>query len=116
MATKKQEEFNLKARDDRFFRAAYTVLEKYQIRRRPKPEDGFVVFDICGGTDHVCVFDYIREHRLNPCVFVGLTDLYSGFPPRRPPYPVLWLTPEHHGDAPWGKVIELPKEARASGN
>lgn len=69
-----------------------------------------------GGTDHVCVFDYIREHRLNPCVFVGLTDLYSGFPPRRPPYPVLWLTPEHHGDAPWGKVIELPKEARASGN
>ena len=55
MATKKQEEFNLKARDDRFFRAAYTVLEKYQIRRRPKPEDGFVVFDICGGTSDYVV-------------------------------------------------------------
>ena len=55
MATKKQEEFNLKARDDRFFRAAYTVLENYRIRKRPEPEDGFVVFDICGGTSDYVV-------------------------------------------------------------
>ena len=65
-----------------------------------------------GGTDHTCVFDYIREHRLNPGIFVGLTDLYSTFPPRKPPYPVLWLTPECHAAAPWGKVIELPDEVR----
>ena len=64
-----------------------------------------------GGTDHNCVFDYIREHRLNPCLFVGLTDLDSSFPTRRPPYPVLWLTPEDHEAAPWGRVIELPKES-----
>jgi len=64
-----------------------------------------------GGTDHICVFDYIREHRLNPCLFVGLTDLVSIFPPCKPIYPVLWLTPEDHGDAPWGRVIELPKES-----
>ena len=64
-----------------------------------------------GGTDHNCVFDYIREHRLNPCLFVGLTDLDSSFPARKPPYPVLWLTPEDHEAAPWGRVIELPKES-----
>ena len=63
-----------------------------------------------GGTDHNCVFDYIREHRLNPCLFVGLTDLDSSFPSRKPPYPVLWLTPEDHETAPWGRVIELQKE------
>ena len=55
MATKKQEEFNLKARDDRFFRAAYTVLENYRIRKRPQLEDGFVVFDIFGGTSDYVV-------------------------------------------------------------
>ena len=65
-----------------------------------------------GGTDHVCVFDYIREHSLDPRIFVGLTDLYSEFPRRKPPYPVLWLTPEHHADAPWGRVIEIPRVVR----
>ena len=63
-----------------------------------------------GGTDHTCVFKYIQEHHLNPGVFVGLTDLYSVFPERKPSFPVLWLVPEVHGNAPWGKVIELPKE------
>lgn len=55
MSAEKQENFNLKARDDRFFRAAYTVLEHYRIRRRPELEDGFVVFDICGGTSDYVV-------------------------------------------------------------
>ena len=63
-----------------------------------------------GGTDHRCVFDYIREHHLNPTVFAGLTDLASVFPERKPPYPVIWLTPQLHGEAPWGKVIELPEK------
>ena len=60
-----------------------------------------------GGTDHVCVFEYIARHHLNPRIFIGLSDLYSCFPEEKPPYPVLWLTPEIHGDPPWGKVIEL---------
>lgn len=58
-----------------------------------------------GGTDHVCVFDYIAKHHLNPQLFIGLTDLYSNFPKRRPLFPVIWLTPEDHGNPPWGKVI-----------
>ena len=60
-----------------------------------------------GGTDHVCVFEYIAEHHLNPRIFIGMTDLFSRFPDQKPPYPVLWLAPENHGKPPWGKVIEL---------
>ena len=60
-----------------------------------------------GGTDHICVFEYIAEHGLAPTLFVGMSDLYSVFPDRRPPYPVLWLVPDPHGTPPWGKVIEL---------
>lgn len=60
-----------------------------------------------GGTDHHCVFAYIAEHRLRPALFIGLSDLYSSFPEKKPPYPVLWVVPETHGDPPWGKVIPL---------
>ena len=60
-----------------------------------------------GGTDHVCVFRYIEEHKLNPSLFIGLSDLASRFPLKQPPYPVLWIVPELHDDPPWGKVIEL---------
>ncbi len=60
-----------------------------------------------GGTDHRPVFAYFEEHGLTPDVFIGLTDLLSEFPKRRPPYPVLWLTPPDHGDPPWGSVIVL---------
>ena len=52
---KKSDEVNLKARDDRFFRAAYTVLKNYRITRRPELEDGFVVFDVVGGTSDYVV-------------------------------------------------------------
>ena len=64
-------------------------------------------FDGGGGTDHRCVFDHIARHHLAPGLFIGLTDLYSSFPERKPPYPVLWVTPGAHAVPPWGKVIEL---------
>lgn len=60
-----------------------------------------------GGTDHVCVFDYIAEHKLNPRLFIGLSDLDSNFPIKKPPYPVLWIAPKTHATPPWGKVITL---------
>ena len=50
-----EERFSLKARDDRFLRAAESVLRKYTITRRRKLEDGFVVFDVTGGTDDYVV-------------------------------------------------------------
>lgn len=60
-----------------------------------------------GGTDHRPVFDWVATRRLRPDVFVGFTDLFSAFPARPPGYPVLWLTPVSHGEAPFGRVIVL---------
>ena len=60
-----------------------------------------------GGTDHRPVFCWIKEQPWLPDLFVGLTDLHSRFPERKPPYPVLWVVPTAHGMAPWGRVIEL---------
>jgi predicted metal-dependent peptidase len=60
-----------------------------------------------GGTDHRPVFDWIRANRLEPDVFVGLSDLHSRFPDRAPSFPVLWVAPPDHGKAPFGRVIEV---------
>lgn len=58
-----------------------------------------------GGTDHRPVFEAVEELRLVPELFVGLTDLYTELPARRPRYPVIWVVPERHGSAPWGQVV-----------
>ncbi len=60
-----------------------------------------------GGTDHRPVFAWLRERGVRPDLFVGITDLYSRFPERPPGYPVLWLVPRKHADAPWGQVVGL---------
>ena len=59
-----------------------------------------------GGTYHRPVFEWIAQRRLEPELFIGLSDLHSKFPERPPRYPVLWVTPEKHGRAPWGSVVE----------
>jgi predicted metal-dependent peptidase len=58
-----------------------------------------------GGTDHRPVFEWLAG-RPRPGLFVGLTDLWSRFPPGPPDCPVVWVTPARHGKAPWGRVIE----------
>ncbi len=58
-----------------------------------------------GGTDHRPVFQWITTERLQPDLFIGITDLHTTLPDRAPPYPVLWLCPLSHGPAPWGRVI-----------
>jgi len=63
-----------------------------------------------GGTSHEPVFEWLRTHRTTPDLLVGLTDLYSAFPTRKPPYPVLWCAPEQHGDPPpWGRLVVIPE-------
>jgi len=59
-----------------------------------------------GGTSHVPVFDYLREHHVTPTLFVGITDLFSEFPAKKPLFPVLWLVPRNYGHVPFGHVIE----------
>lgn len=65
-----------------------------------------------GGTSHVPAFTYLREHRITPELVIALTDLYSDFPERKPPFPVLWCVPEdHHGEKPpWGQLVEIPED------
>jgi predicted metal-dependent peptidase len=60
-----------------------------------------------GGTNHVPVFEYIARSGRKPDLFIGLTDLESQFPARPPTYPVVWVTPERHGKAPFGAVVEV---------
>jgi len=59
-----------------------------------------------GGTDCFPVFDYIEKENL-PCDnFVYLTDLEMYRFPRRPEYPVLWVT-THSEEAPFGQITSL---------
>jgi len=60
-----------------------------------------------GGTSHIPVFNYMKQQKLVPDLFIGLTDLFSEFPKTRPNFPVLWGTPHDHGKAPWGKILEI---------
>lgn len=60
-----------------------------------------------GGTSHMPVFDHMKQHKLVPDLFIGLTDLFSVFPKTKPNFPVLWVTPKAHGAAPWGRVLEV---------
>ena len=65
MADEAKKAFDLRARDDRFFRAAESVLKTYKITRRKKQEEGFVIFDIIGGTQDYMVKVH-PEWRQNP--------------------------------------------------
>jgi predicted metal-dependent peptidase len=62
-----------------------------------------------GGTDHRPVFEWIARSGRPPDLFVGLTDLRSQFPDCKPPFPVLWVVPEFHREAPFGRVIVVPE-------
>lgn len=62
-----------------------------------------------GGTSHQPVFEWIRTIGIQPDLFIGLTDLHSAFPDRKPAYPVMWVAPESHGTPPpWGRLIVIP--------
>ncbi len=59
--------FSLKARDDRFLRAAATVLKNYTIVRRRMTERGWVVFDVQGGTEDYVVKIHPEWHGQPQC-------------------------------------------------
>jgi predicted metal-dependent peptidase len=62
-----------------------------------------------GGTDHRPVFEWIKQSRIVPDVFIGLTDLFTVLPDRAPPFPVLWVVPKFHGKAAFGRVVEVER-------
>jgi predicted metal-dependent peptidase len=61
-----------------------------------------------GGTSHVPVFDWITEQGLEPTCVVCLTDLYTEFPDRQPPAPVLWaVTGSSRIIPPFGERVAI---------
>lgn len=59
-----------------------------------------------GGTEFGPCFDWLDEHGIQPQTLVFLTDLYGGFPPSAPYYPVIWAsTGGRH--APFGQIIPM---------
>ena len=61
-----------------------------------------------GGTSFIPPFEYIREKRLKPEIFIYLTDGFGDAPETAPKFPVLWVL-THDGQKPalWGRCIKL---------
>ena len=67
-----------------------------------------------GGTSFIPPFEYVREHRMKPDIFIYLTDGFGNAPETKPRYPVLWvLTQDGRIPAKWGRSIKL-KHSRES--
>lgn len=45
----------------------------------------------CGGTDMTAGLRWCDEHGVEPEVFITLTDGYTPFPDKEPPFPTVWL-------------------------
>ena len=64
-----------------------------------------------GGTCFIPPFEYVKEHKLRPDIFIYLTDGYGDAPEKAPNFPVLWaLTNDGEDPALWGKKIRLQGE------
>lgn len=66
-----------------------------------------IKFEGQGGTSHIPVFEKIKELRLEPELFIGLTDGYTDIPERKPRYPILWALTSENAELPWGKQIYI---------
>ena len=65
-----------------------------------------------GGTSFIPPFEYVKEHKLHPDIFIYLTDGYGGAPEKAPQFPVLWvLTGDGREPVSWGKKIRLKGSA-----
>lgn len=61
-----------------------------------------------GGSSSLCVFDYIKDNKLDPVCLIMITDLYIEFPQVAPPYPVIWVAIDNkHTQPPFGTTIRI---------
>lgn len=60
-----------------------------------------------GGTDFRPIFEHIEGLAEVPKCLVVLTDLDGSFPDQDPGFPVLWVTWDQHGSAPFGEIIRV---------
>lgn len=67
-----------------------------------------------GGTDFRPPFEDAKKRK--PGTLIYLTDLCGSFPEWKPPWRTLWVAPhgslEHGIKAPFGRVLELPKDLK----
>jgi predicted metal-dependent peptidase len=61
-----------------------------------------------GGTNFDAMFERLEGEEVS--MLVMFTDLYVCLPATPPPYPVVWIVPPDHGEAPWGEVIVIDPE------
>jgi predicted metal-dependent peptidase len=60
-----------------------------------------------GGTRFSPIFSEIENRDIAPACVVVLTDLCCADFGPQPDYPVLWVSTDPAGTAPWGEVIHL---------
>jgi predicted metal-dependent peptidase len=84
--------------------AAITHMQEWAPADGPlvhKPKGG-------GGTSHVPVFDWVREHAQSPACIVCLTDLETEFPDAVPDVPVLWgVVGGNQSVPPFGRAVPI---------
>jgi predicted metal-dependent peptidase len=59
-----------------------------------------------GGTSFQAVFDKVNSQPKKPKALIVLTDMGDYFP-KKPSYPVLWVSTQPNKTAPFGKVVHL---------
>ena len=60
-----------------------------------------------GGTDVVCVFNYIEKHKLAPQCVIIITDGYTPYPATSS-YPTIWvMTEDKYCQPPFGSIIKI---------
>jgi ribosomal 50S subunit-recycling heat shock protein len=81
-----------------------TRVERYlRIRHKGAPGGG--------GTSFIPVFNWVDEQRLTPDALVYLTDMKGSFPQHAPSYPVIWGSILKDKKAPFGEIVDIPKQA-----
>jgi len=60
-----------------------------------------------GGTDFRPAFRWVAENGIEPAALIYLTDLCGMFPDSDPGYPVLWVSTDPTGAAPFGDVVPI---------
>jgi predicted metal-dependent peptidase len=84
-----------------------TEIQKVQTWRSA---DGPLVLDPVGGggTNHICVFDWIDLEGANPACVICLTDLETEFPAEYHAAPVLWAVIGYcQTTPPFGQVVRI---------
>ncbi len=90
----------LHACDNRLAESGPWLFEPWETLTLPKHFTGG------GGTSFRPVFEWVETLDRQPDLLVYFTDAEGEFPPREPPYPVLWLV-KGKAPVPWGQRIQL---------